>query len=73
MPEAHPRDASGNPDQSATRSGPPQERTEPRVDRPDPEDRPVGPLKDLEDFDPADNPSNPDLVGRRQDEPDPEA
>jgi hypothetical protein len=40
------------------------ETTDPRVDRPDPEDPPVGPAEELDDdFDPAADPSNPDLVG----------
>ena len=37
---------------------------EPPIDRPDPEDLPTGPAESLDDdFDPADSPSNPDLVG----------
>jgi hypothetical protein len=37
---------------------------DPRVERPDPEDPPVGPTEELDDeFDPAAAPSNPDLIG----------
>lgn len=37
---------------------------DPPVDRPDPEDLPTGTAESLDDdFDPADAPSNPDLVG----------
>ncbi|TFB88250.1 hypothetical protein E3O44_06145 [Cryobacterium algoricola] len=44
-------------------------RKDPPVDRPDPEDPPVGPAEKLDhDFDPAAGPSNPDLVGSDTDE-----
>lgn len=45
-------------------------RRDPPVDRPDPEDPPVGPAENLDqDFDPAAGPSNPDLVGSDTEKP----
>ena len=42
----------------------PDQRPDQSVDRPDPEDPPTGPADELDDdFDPAEAPSNPDLVG----------